>query len=562
MHRKSNRNPQSDVLNFNLSRRALLKSSLLGGGAAAAGALFGGLIPATALAIDDASKFEGPVVETTAGKVRGVIQAGTHTFRGIPYGASTAGSNRFMPPRKPEPWTGVREAFENGPTAPQLGGPPNPLILNHRQPAVEGEDCLVMNIFTPAVNDNRKRPVMVWLHGGGFATGAGSAHSFDGNFLARSGDVVVVSVNHRLNLFGFLYLADAGGEKYADSGNAGLLDIVAVLQWVRDNIGHFGGNPGNVTIFGQSGGGLKISTLLAMPPAKGLFHKAIIESGSLLKGIHREDANKTTDRILAKLGLQPNQVDELQKLPVDRLLSAIDTRGTPPGSAPLNLAPVVDGRALPSDPFDPAAPDISADVPLIIGSVNTEGTFFTPPDSPLFSLDEAGMRTRLTPRFGASTDKLIDFYRKETPNATPSQIYFMINAFPAAAILQAERKAAQGKAPAYMYLFTWETPVEGGKRHSPHTVELPFVFNNVLEQPEEVGNGPQLQPLADKVSGAWTAFARTGNPSSAGTPKWLAYTANDRATMIINNEWKLVNDPRHDVRLILSNLPTPSGPSF
>jgi para-nitrobenzyl esterase len=562
MHRKSSRNPQSDVLNFNLSRRALLKSSLLGGGAAAAGALFGGLIPATALAIDDASKFEGPVVETTAGKVRGVIQAGTHTFRGIPYGASTAGSNRFMPPRKPEPWTGVREAFENGPTAPQLGGPPNPLILNHRQPAVEGEDCLVMNIFTPAVNDNRKRPVMVWLHGGGFATGAGSAHSFDGNFLARSGDVVVVSVNHRLNLFGFLYLGDAGGEKYADSGNAGLLDIVAVLQWVHDNIGHFGGNPGNVTIFGQSGGGLKISTLLAMPPAKGLFHKAIIESGSLLKGIHREDANKTTDRILAKLGLQPNQVDELQKLPVDRLLSAIDTRGTPPGSAPLNLAPVVDGRALPSDPFDPAAPDISADVPLIIGSVNTEGTFFTPPDSPLFSLDEAGMRTRLTPRFGESTDKLIDFYRKETPNATPSQIYFMINAFPAAAILQAERKAAQGKAPAYMYLFTWETPVEGGKRHSPHTVELPFVFNNVLEQPEEVGNGPQLQPLADKVSGAWTAFARTGNPSSAGTPKWLAYTANDRATMIINNEWKLVNDPRHDVRLILSNLPTPSGPSF
>ena len=562
MHRKSNRNPQSEVLNFNWSRRALLKSSLLGGGAAAAGALFGGLIPATALAIDDASKYEGPIVETTAGKVRGVIQAGTHTFRGIPYGASTAGSNRFMPPRKPEPWAGVREAFENGPTAPQLGGPPNPLILNHRQPAVEGEDCLVMNIFTPAVNDNRKRPVMVWLHGGGFATGAGSAHSFDGNFLARSGDVVVVSVNHRLNLFGFLYLAEAGGEKYADSGNAGLLDIVAVLQWVRDNIGHFGGNPGNVTIFGQSGGGLKISTLLAMPPAKGLFHKAIIESGSLLKGIHREDANKTTDRILAKLGLQPSQVDELQKLPVDRLLSAIDTRGTPPGSAPLNLAPVVDGRALPSDPFDPAAPDISADVPLIIGSVNTEGTFFTPPDSPLFSLDEAGMRTRLTPRFGESTDKLIDFYRKETPNATPSQIYFMINAFPTAAILQAERKAAQAKAPAYMYLFTWETPVEGGKRHSPHTVELPFVFNNVVEQPEEVGNGPQLQPLADKVSGAWTAFARTGNPSAAGAPKWLAYTANERATMIINNEWKLVNDPRHDVRLIVSNLPTPSGPSF
>jgi para-nitrobenzyl esterase len=346
MDRYSSRNPQNDVLHFNLSRRSLMKSSLLGGGVAAASALFGGLIPTAVLAVDDSSKYIGPVVETASGKVRGVLQAGTHTFRGIPYGASTAGSNRFMPPRKPEPWAGVRDAFENGPTAPQLGGPPNPLILNHRQPAVEGEDCLVMNIFTPGVNDGRKRPVMVWLHGGGFASGAGSAHSFDGNFLARSGDVVVVSVNHRLNIFGHLYLADVGGEKYADSGNVGLLDIVAVLEWVRDNVVHFGGNPGNVTLFGQSGGGLKISTLLAMPPAKGLFHKAIIESGSLLKGIHREDANKTTERILAKLNLQSNQVDELQKLPVDRLLSAIDNRGSAPGTAPLNLAPVVDGRTL------------------------------------------------------------------------------------------------------------------------------------------------------------------------------------------------------------------------
>ena len=558
MQRKSGWNPQKDVPNLNFGRRALMKSSLLGGGAAAASALFAGLIPSAALAVEPSSKHEGPIVETSAGKVRGVIQAGTYTFRGIPYGASTAGSNRFMPPRKPEPWAGVRETFQNGPTAPQLGNPPNALILNHKEPAMQGEDCLVMNVFTPGVNDSRKRPVMVWLHGGGFASGAGSAHAFDGTYLARSGDVVVVSVNHRLNIFGYLYLADVSGEKYADSGNAGLLDIVAVLEWVRENIDRFGGNPGNVTIFGQSGGGLKISTLLAMPPAKGLFQKAIIESGSALKGVHREEANKTTERILAKLGLQPNQVDELQKLPVERLLSAIDTRGSGPGAAPFTFAPVVDGRNLPRDPFDPTAPEISADVPLIVGSVNTEGTFFTPPDSPLFSLDEAGMRSRLTPKFGEATDKLVELYRKEIPNASPSQIYFLINAFPTAAIAQAERKAAQGKAPVYMYLFTWETPVEGGRRHSPHTVELPFVFNNVAEQPEEVGNGPELQPLADKVSGAWTAFAHTGNPAATGTPKWPAYTANERATMIINNQWNVVNDPRHDVRLIMNSLPSPS----
>jgi len=553
-------NSRNHFSNFSPSRRALMKSTLFSGGAAAAAsALFGGLIPAEAWALDAASKYESPVVETSAGKVRGVNQASTLTFRGIPYGASTAGSNRFMPPRKPEPWTGVRDAFQNGPTAPQQGGPPNALILNHKEPAVQGEDCLVINVFTPSLADGRNRPVMVWLHGGGFASGAGSAHAFDGTYLARSSDVVVVSVNHRLNIFGYLYLGDAGGDKYADSGNAGLLDVVAVLEWVRDNIAHFGGNPGNVTVFGQSGGGLKISTLLAMPPAKGLFHKAIIESGSLLKGIHREDAAKTTERLMAKLGLQPNQVDELQMLPVDRLLSAIDNRGAAPGTPPFNFAPVVDGRSLPRDPFDPAAPDISADIPLIVGSVNTEGTFFTPPDSPLFSLDDATMRARLTPRFGDATDKLIDLYRKEMPNASPSEIYFLINAFPTAAITQAERKAALGKAPVYMYLFAWETPVEGGKRHSPHTVELPFVFNNVLEQPEEVGNGPDLQPLAEKMSGAWTAFARTGNPSTSVAPKWPAYTPTDRATMMINDEWKLVNDPRHDVRLIMNNLPSPSG---
>jgi para-nitrobenzyl esterase len=551
-----------DVLNSKVGRRALLKSSLAGGGAALAGSLFGGLIPSAAWGADASAKYETPIVETASGKLRGVIQQGVHTFRGVPYGASTAESNRFMVPRKPEPWTGVRDAFQNGPTAPQLGGPPNPLILGHRAPTFESEDCLVVNVFTPAVSG--KRPVMVWLHGGGFAGGAGSAHSFDGNYLARAGDVVVVAVNHRLNVFGYLYLEGAGGEKYADSGNAGMLDIVAALQWTHDNIAHFGGDPGNITIFGQSGGGAKVSTLLGMPATKGLIHKAIIESGSALKGVSRENANKTAERLLGKLNLQKDQVDELQKLPMERLLAAIDNRGQgAAGGGPFNFAPVVDGRNLPRDPWDPTAPEISADVPVIIGSVNTEGTFFMPPDSPqfapLYSLDEAGLKTQLTQRYGDQADKLIDLYRKEAPDANPSKLFFMAIAFPSDAIKQAERKFAQGKAPAYMYLFTWETPVEGGRRHSPHTIELPFVFDNPQEQPDEVGNGPDLQPLADKVSGAWSAFAHTGSPNTPLTPKWPAYNSEQRATMIINDEWKVVNDPRHDVRLIMQSLKGPAA---
>src|SRR5438105_3582039 len=544
------------TLNLRMGRRALLKSSLVGGGAALAGSCFGSFFPDMAWGADVTAKYETPVVETASGKLRGVIQQGVHAFRGVPYGASTAGSNRFMAPRKPEPWTGVRDAFQNGPTAPQLGGAPNPLILGHTAPGFESEDCLVVNVFTPGLGG--KRPVMVWLHGGGYARGAGSAHSFDGNYLARAGDVVVVAVNHRLNLFGYLYLGAIGGEKYADSGNVGMLDVVAALQWTHDNIARFGGDPANVTLFGQSGGGAKVSTLLGMPATKGLVHKAIIESGSALKGVSRENAGKTTERLLAKLNLQPNQVDELQNTPMEKLIAATDNRQGVAGGGPLNFAPVVDGKNLPRDPWDPTAPDVSADVPVIIGSVNTEGTFFMSPDSPqfapLYSLDDAGLKTQLTQRFGAAADKLIDSYRKEAPDANPSKIFFMAMAFPGDAIKQAERKFAQGKAPAYMYLFTWETPVEGGRRHSPHTIELPFVFDNPQEQPDEVGNGPDLQPLADRMSGAWTAFARTGNPNTSLTPKWPAYNTDQRATMIINDEWKVVNDPRHDIRMLMQNM--------
>ena len=519
----------------NMNRRRLLQSSL------AAGAL----ASAPALARPSASKSETPVVDTASGKVRGLVNNGVYVFRGIPYGAPTSGPNRFLAARKPESWTGVRNAFENGHTATQVMPAASAIGFGLRSNALQGEDSLVLNVFTPGLNDGRKRPVMVWIHGGGYTYSSGTTLVADGTNLAHSGDVTVVCLNHRLTVFGHLFLAEAGGAKFADSGNVGLLDLVAALEWVRENVSRFGGDPANVTIFGQSGGGGKVSTLLAMPAAKGLFHKAIVESGSTLKQLSREEAQKNTEKLLAKLGLKQSAAEELQKLPADKLLAATAEAG-------IRVGPVVDGQALPRIPFDPTAPDISTDVPMIIGTAETEGTYFATPD--LLSLDESTMRSRLREKLGADSDRVVDLFRKTRPRATPSQLYFTILAFPTKANLQAERKAALGKGRAYLYQITWKTPVQDGTRFSPHCLELPFVFNNVWHMPELVGTGPEIQPLADRVSSAWVAFARTGNPSHAGIPQWPAFNASQRATMLIDNEWKVVSDANREERLAMTKL--------
>jgi para-nitrobenzyl esterase len=520
-------------MNSPFSRRSLLKSSV----AIAA-------MPTVGATIE--SKSISSVVETNFGKVRGVVVNGVHVYRGIPYGASTEGAYRFMPPRKPESWTGVRDAFQNGHSSPQNSPAPGAIGWGLRGNAQQGEDCLVLNVFSNGVNDGRKRPVMVWIHGGGYTYGSGSSLGYDGGNLARAGDVTVVCINHRLNLFGHLYLGVAGSD-FIDSGNVGLLDIVASLEWVRDNIARFGGDPANVTIFGQSGGGGKVSTLLAMPSAKGLFHKAIVESGSTLKQGTKEEAEKSTEAFVAKLGLKPSQARELQQMPVAKLLAAMG------GGAGMRLAPVVDGHSLPRDPFDPTAPDVSAGVPMIIGTAETEGSYFAPPE--LLSLDETAVRVRLRERLHEDGDPIYDLFRKNRPNATPSELYFTISAFPSNAHIQAERKAALAKAPAYLYQIRWRTPVEGGRRLAPHCIEIPFAMQNYWQLPEMVGTGPELQPLADKTSGAWVAFARTGNPNHAGIPKWPGYNANDRPVMHIDNEWKQVNDPDRDERVAMASLP-------
>jgi para-nitrobenzyl esterase len=533
------------------------RRSFFGRGTAAAGILMGGVTSALTAAKTEVGS--GPVVDTNSGKIRGVVIDKVYAFKGVPYGASTAGAGRFMPPVKPQPWTDVKDTIAYGHRSPQQPGKleiPEVAATSGQGPM--GEDCLVLNVWSNGLKGGRKRPVMLWLHGGGFASGSGDYTIYDGENMARKRDVVTVTVNHRLNVFGYLYLADIGGPKYADAGNAGHRDIVLALEWVRDNIANFGGDPGNVTIFGQSGGGGKVATLMAMPSAKGLFHKAICQSGAAIKGISRADATKGAENLLAKLNLKPNQIDQLQNMPFDQLTAAISS-----GGAGLRLGPVVDGKTLLHDPFDPAAPEESANIPLLIGSVEEEVNFF--PTTPLDPIDDADLHKRIkqtTRADDATVDHLIAVYKKGRPNKSNVEIYQIVSSdatFSASVRLEADRKAAQGKAPVYKYYFTWQSPVRDGKLRSYHTLEIPFVLENVDNAKSMTGTGQDRYALSDKMSAAWSSFARTGTPSAKGLPHWAPFTADQRATMIFNNECKLVNDPYKEERLAIAALP-PAGP--
>jgi len=534
-------------------RDAMNRRSFLGRGSAAAGVLAGGFTSAWAAKVDS----ENPVVQTAAGKVRGLAlgasQGRVKAFKGIPYGASTEGAGRFMPPSKPQPWTGVRDALELAPVSPQM---PSMLIPESmaQQPKNDGagsEDCLHLNVWTPTPGSG-KRPVMVWFHGGGYSAGSANWEMYNGANLAAKQDVVVVTVNHRLNVFGYLYLADLGGEKYANASNVGMLDTIAALEWVRDNISAFGGDPGNVTIFGQSGGGGKVSTLMGMPAAKGLFHRAIAMSGSNVSGIPRDRANKGTEAFLTSLELKSSQVDQLRTLPVAELLKAMRaTRG-------LNLGPVVDGRTLPAGPFDPVASGFSANVPLMIGSTETEVTWSTTIN--LDPIDDATLHTRVKDSLkvdDSTADNLIGVYKKGWPKADNETVFLILSTdvsnFRTGTDTEADRKAmasqTPGNAPVYKYYFQWYSPVREGKLRSYHTLDIPFVFENVDITASMNGSGPDRYPLADKMSAAWAAFARTGNPNHKGIPKWTPFTLDRRPTMIWNNECRVADDPFRDERL-------------
>jgi para-nitrobenzyl esterase len=498
------------------------------------------------------------VVETSAGKIRGYTRNGIYTFKGIPFGASTEGDARFMPPTKPAPWAGLRSSMQYEHVAPQ--GPRSGWANDEEawmfswDDGIQGEDCLRVNIWTPSINDNKRRPVMVWLHGGGFVAGSGQElRSYDGENLCKRGDVVVVSLNHRLGVLGYLDLSNYG-DAYASSANVGMLDIVLALEWVRENIGNFGGNSANVTIFGQSGGGGKVNTLMAMPSAKGLFHRAITQSGSTLRvGVHEKSA-KLAAAVLSELGLSDSQVSQLHTLPFERLVAAgvaVTQRNARPGppdfrrlADQLGWVPVVDGKIVPQHPFDPSAPAISSDVPLLVGTVLNE--FLTAINHPEYeSMTEEAVAKRVSDVYGNKSAHVIDVFRQAHPGAKPFDILSLIFAAPVrqAAVTQAERKAALGAAPAYLYWFTWQTPVLDGRPRAFHCSELAFCFDNTDRCENMTGGGPEARALASKVSEAWLAFARSGNPNHGGLPEWPIFTAEKCPTMRFDKVSSMENNP-------------------
>jgi len=525
--------------NGQIDRRAFL-------GAGAAGCA--GLILGTTRAWASDTQ-PGAIVETSYGRIRGLVIDKVNAFKGIRYGAPTSGANRFMPAVKPAAWTGVKEAMEWGEEAPQ--GPHTEIaeVATTIPKLSVGEDCLALNVWTNSFSG--KRPVMVWLHGGGFASGNGCYTMYDGANLARKRDVVTITINHRLNAFGYMYLTGVGGEKYANSGNLGQMDIIAALNWVKDNISRFGGDPNNVTIYGQSGGAGKVSTLMAMPAAKGLFHRAIIQSGAALRGATPEAATRSAEAFLAKVGAK--SVDELQSMPTAQLIAAA-TGGAGGGIG--GFGPVLDGKTLIDGPFDPTAPALSADIPVLIGSTEYEVTFF--PNTRYDALDDAALLNAVKQALrtdDANAEKVIAAYKKGRPGLTNLDYSLILASdnFRNSVVTEAERKSVQ-KAPVYMYYFRWQSPVSGGKLKSFHTLEIPFVMENVDEARGMTGEGKDRYALQDKISAAWTNFARTGNPNHKGLPNWPAFDTTKRATMLLNNDCRVANDPNGEERRLVASL--------
>jgi para-nitrobenzyl esterase len=509
--------------------------------------------------------------------IRGSVENGIYVYRGVPHGMDTA-KTRFAAPQPAERWEGVKECLAWAPRTIQPYSPPPaprkmPPPTETRAPARprntyrmppdmggESEDCLHLNVWTPALRDSGKRPVMVYFHGGGYTYGTVNSVLYDGNRLAHRGDVVVVTVNGRLNAFGFLYLAELGGPGFEDSGMAGQLDLVLALRWIRENIKEFGGDASRVMVFGQSGGGGKCSTLMAMPPAKGLFHRVICMSGQLIAGTPRERATERARAVLKELNLTPGKIDLIRTMPVAQIKEAARAGG--------NYGPVTDGRSLPHDPFWPEAAALSLDVPLILGNTHDETRFLGGvPGVDLFALDWDGV----VPALKASTglrefqpEELVARYREWHPQYTATDVYFQITTD--TRVWRAEQLAAEKRAVnpesqkrTWVYQMDWASPAAEGRYKAPHTMDLPFAFDNVAIAPGMVGDTPEqqarAQAMADAVSESYIAFAKTGNPNNPHVPQWPNFDLTHRATMIFDDKVRVEDDPRQRERKYIEQTP-------
>ena len=527
-----------------LPRREFLRRSGACAGAAAAG---------LALPAAFAGGARSVIARTSAGAIRGTVEQGVHVFRGVRYGADTS-TRRFLPPQPVAPWTGVQDAVNYGPSCPQRGAP--------REPT--SEDCLFLNVWTPGLRDGGIRPVLFYIHGGAFDEGSGSSPLYDGTRLCGRGDVVVVTVNHRLNAFGYLYLGRLAAPRYADSGNAGMLDLILALRWVRDNIAEFGGDPRRVMVFGQSGGGAKIATLMAMPAAQGLFHRAATMSGEQITASGPLHATRRAQAFLEALRIPEAEAARVTDLPAARLVEALTATDPVIGHGGIYFGPVLDERSLRRHPFYPDAPPQSATVPMMIGNVHDETrNLIGGSDPAAFHLTwerltdalAESMRADILPQY------VIAEYRRLYPTASASDVFFAATTASRSwrpSIIESELRAAQG-APAFVYQLDWRSPQDGGKWGTPHGTDIPLVFGNLEARVDlmgtRIGAGERSRTMAARMGDAFIAFARNGDPNSHGLPTWERYELPRRQTMLLDDQPRLVDDPRAAERRLFAQVP-------
>lgn len=561
------KHPQGD----GLTRRQALAGTAAGGWA--------GLVATCALSLEASAQPQGhdatvsetniridtppeAIVQVRSGKVRGFRRNGIFVYKGVPYGEPTGGAARFQPPEPVHPWEGVRDAVAFGPVSPHPRrfdwGQQQTQFVYDWDDGYEGEDCLNLNVWTSDLDAGAKRPVMVWIHGGGFTSG--SSHelpSYDGENLARRG-VVLVSINHRLGPLGFMDLSSIAGPEYARSGNVSLLDMELALKWVQENIAVFGGDPDRVTIFGQSGGGAKVSSLLTMPSAKGLFHRAIVQSGSFSSALTREESRTLALATMRELGLAEDDIEGLKAVPYDRLIAAGEAAsrslsgqvqffslGRRVRLPRIGWGPVHDRNVLPEVPWGEGAPLASNNVPVMIGTTREE---FRDPST--IGIDWAGLRDRLMQSVGDKADNILAAFRSDFPHESAGSLAGIIGGMTwrLDALEQCSKKAAQGGAPVYNYWFTWQPQVLDGRPGAFHCLDLAFCFDNTARCAQATGNTPEARALADRMSQAWIDFAATGRPSA----DWQPFTEARKETMIFDDEVALVNDPGGTARRSLT----------